>query len=62
MWPKKEKEESPEVEVYRISGEAIARNGQRQCQNHVFRKLNETEVACTLCPTVLIVENANEIV
>lgn len=53
-------EEVDNVEVFRTSGEAIRRTAQVQCQNHVFRKHSENEVACTLCPTVLTVEDVNE--
>jgi hypothetical protein len=53
-------EEVDNVEVYRISGEDIRKTGISQCETHTFRKLSENEVACTVCPTALIVENVEE--
>lgn len=56
------KEYNPEVEVFRAHHGDIAKTGQRQCEEHRWRKISDTEVACTLCPTVNIVINANEYV
>lgn len=34
--------------------------GITQCQEHKWRKESENEIACTVCPTVLRVENIND--
>jgi hypothetical protein len=36
--------------------------GITQCIKHEWRKLNDNEIECTKCPTVLIVKDANDYV
>ena len=52
-------EEVPEnvdaVTVFSANNSDIAKNRVTQCQEHKWRKLNEKELACLLCPTVVIV-------
>ena len=33
----------------------IKATGKTMCQEHTWKKINETEIECTLCPTVLMV-------
>lgn len=33
-----------------------------QCREHSWRKLTDTEIACTICPTVNIVDSADNYV
>lgn len=47
------------VTVYSISTTDIRKTTQSQCDEHRFAKLNDEEVKCTICPTVLIVGNAD---
>lgn len=57
---KLEKEQKDEVEklVHSITDKEMGRTRVTQCKKdqHRFRKLTENEVACTICPTVLIVD------
>lgn len=41
--------------VFSVSHQDIAKTATRQCQKHTWKKLSECEIACTLCPTALIV-------
>lgn len=49
-----EKDELGPKTVFTIK-ESEIKKGTTQCQNHKWRVLNETEIACTVCPTALIV-------
>lgn len=40
--------------IFSISNAEIAKTAQKQCQVHSWSKLNDIELACTLCPTVII--------
>jgi hypothetical protein len=46
------------VEVNRNTDANMAKSRVSQCKNdsHIWRKLTDTEVACTKCPTVKILE------
>lgn len=55
-----EEVQTDNVEVYRTSGETMRKSGVYQCESHNWRKHSENEIACTLCPTVNIVENVDE--
>lgn len=46
--------------VFKATHDHIVKSAVRQCQNHTWRKLNDTEVACTVCPTVNIVNNSDD--
>lgn len=39
---------------------AIKKTKVTMCQVHTWRKLSETEIACTICPTINIVANADD--
>lgn len=57
----KKKEYNPlkDARVFIMSHSDIEKTGMRQCRDHTWRKLNHTEIACTRCPTVHIVDNAD---
>ena len=44
------------VEVYRTTDGAVRKSRVSQCRfnSHVWHKLSDSEVACNICPTVLI--------
>ena len=48
-------------EVFRNSDAAIRKTGVSQCRitDHNWEKLNDTEIVCTKCPTVMIIDPAN---
>jgi hypothetical protein len=46
--------------VFSTSSATIKASGLRMCERHQWRKLNDTEVACSVCPTVNIVENTDK--
>lgn len=41
--------------VFSVSHSEIRKTGITMCKDHSWEKLNEMEIYCTLCPTVLIV-------
>jgi hypothetical protein len=47
-------------EVFRISNAEIRKTGVKQCETHRWRKLSDNELACTLCPTAIIVNNIED--
>ena len=54
MWQKKEeKDELSNQRVFTINHSDIPK-GVTQCSEHSLIRLNDTEVKCTKCPTVLI--------
>lgn len=57
MWKKKEEpDELSNKRVFSIKHSEIPK-GITQCENHSWIKLNDNEVKCTKCPTVLIVSS-----
>lgn len=58
--PPKKEEYNPlkDAQVFSMSHSDIERTGTRQCREHTWKKLNQTEIYCTQCPTVHIVDNA----
>jgi len=40
--------------VFSVSHSDIKRTGKSQCQVHKWRKLNDIELECTICPTIII--------
>lgn len=55
---KREVIEGAMVEVYRTTDAQIGKSRVMQCQfgEHKWHKLSDNEVACGLCPTVLIID------
>ena len=51
-------EEIDNVPVFSISTIEIQKTLQSQCKNHKFERLSKSEVKCTVCPTALIVGDA----
>jgi len=41
--------------VFSVSHSDIKERGTTMCKNHIWKKLSDMEVACTVCPTALIV-------
>ena len=56
----KEEEYNPEETVFTAYHSDIQKTGQKQCEKHSWRKLSDTEIACTRCFTAHIVNNADE--
>lgn len=56
----KSTEEHPEKEVFRIDVSEIKKRAVSQCQKHVWRKLDDTNLECVNCPTAIQVHNADE--
>lgn len=57
MYTQKEKESIDELgpqRVFAIKHSEIPK-GVTQCEKHIWKKLNDMEIACTQCPTALIV-------
>jgi len=59
---KKEPEESPEKEVFRIHIDDIKKRGVTQCVKHVWRKLDDQNIECVNCPTAIIVNNSDNFI
>lgn len=61
---KKKKEYDPNegTTQFSISHEDMKKTAVTQCETHVWRKLNDSEIACSICPTVNIVNNPDEYV
>ena len=53
--PKDDGEDRGEIRtVFSTSTSTIALSGVKQCVEHKWRKLNDTELACADCPTAII--------
>lgn len=50
-----EEEYKPEETVFTISHKEIEKHGTKMCEKHIWRKSNDMELACTVCPTAIIV-------
>lgn len=50
-----EEEYKPEETVFTISHKEIEKHGTKMCEKHIWRKANDIELACTVCPTAIIV-------
>lgn len=48
-------EDSSIKTVFTAKDADIHRNAVRQCEKHIWRKVNEMELACAVCPTQIIV-------
>lgn len=57
---KKEYNPLETAQEFSISHADISKTAVSQCQNHTWRILNDKEIACIVCPTVNIVDNAND--
>lgn len=63
MWNKKDDGIDPlvdNVKEYSISHAEIKSTGVTMCTEHKWRKLNEKEIACIVCPTAHIVNRADD--
>jgi hypothetical protein len=49
------KEKPRETTVYTISEREIKSTGRTQCTEHKWEKLNDNEIICRACNTVLII-------
>jgi len=53
---KKGEQEKQAEEEHKHSVDRVTLQKVTQCKEHKWRKLTETEIACTVCPTVNIVD------
>lgn len=57
----KEQKKDIMEEVFYNLEDNIKKTKISQCKDgHSWRKLNDTEIACTICPTIHIVERADD--
>lgn len=46
--------------IFSVSDYNIKSTGITMCKNHYFVKHGDTELVCTICPTVMIVKDQNQ--